>query len=176
MKKKIFYWEISGMIFITLVGSFLHFLFQISGYFLPVGAISAVNESVWEHLKLGYWPLVFFGVIEYIYIRKETKNFFFAKLISALLIMVLIIVFFYGYTAILGEDNLFLDISIFVLSIVIAQLVSYKILTIPDFSKTLSYASIAGIVILGILFIIFTYFPPHFFLFQDSLTGMYGIS
>jgi hypothetical protein len=176
MNKKVLYWQLSGIIFIVLFGSFLHFLFEISGYFLPLGAIAAVNESVWEHLKLGYWPLIFFGIVEYNFLKKESRNFFLAIFISALLIIIIIPVFFYSYTAILGEDILFLDIFSFVLSVVIAQLVSYKILTLQNFSNIISYISLAGIVILGLLFIVFTYFPPQIPLFQDSLTGMYGIT
>ncbi len=175
MNKKILIWEIVGMIFISLLGSFLHFLFELTGYFPPVGAIAAVNESVWEHLKLGYWPLMLFTLIEYKFIKKEVNNIAFAKLIASLVIVVFIITFFYTYTAILGEDFLFLDIISFILSIVIAQLVSYKILTLKKFSNKISIISILGLIILGLLFILFTYFPPHLPLFQEGITGEYGI-
>ncbi|MFO7796281.1 MAG: DUF6512 family protein [Promethearchaeati archaeon] len=176
MQNKILTWQIIGGFFIILFGSFLHFLFELSGNFPPVGAISAVNESVWEHLKLGFWPLVFFGIIEYKYIKKDTQNFFLAKFLSAILIVTIIIVFFYSYTAILGENILFLDIFSFVLSVFVGQTVSYKLLNTSNFSKNINYLSMLGISILGLLFIIFTYFPPQIPLFQDSLTGLYGIA
>lgn len=175
MNKKVLIWEIIGIVFITLLGSFMHFLFEITGYWPPIGAIAAVNESVWEHLKLGYWPLFFFALIEYKFIKDEANNFAFAKFIGSLLIIGVIIVFFYSYTAILGEDILILDILSFIISIVIAQLVSYKILTMKKLKKVVSIISLIGIVILGLLFILFTYFPPHIPLFQDAETGGYGI-
>ncbi|MFX0032839.1 MAG: DUF6512 family protein [Candidatus Hermodarchaeota archaeon] len=175
MKKPILAWELIGMVFITLLGSFLHFLFELSGYFPPVGAIAAVNESVWEHLKLGFWPLVLFSLIEYRFIREETNNFVIAKAIGAFVIPIVIIVFFYSYTAILGFDSLFLDIFSFVLAIVIAQLVSYKILTLPKISNTYTIISWISILTLGILFVVFTYIPPYFPLFEDPVTSSYGI-
>ncbi|MFW9830086.1 MAG: DUF6512 family protein [Promethearchaeota archaeon] len=175
MQKTILTWEIIGMVFITFLGSFLHFLFELSGYFPPIGAIAAVNESVWEHLKLGYWPLVLYSLIEYRFIRDKSNNFVIAKAVAAFVIPVVIIVFFYSYTAILGTDLLFLDIFSFVLAIIIAQLVSYKILTLPKISNAYTIISWISIITLGILFVVFTYFPPYFPLFEDPITNSYGI-
>jgi len=175
MKKSILAWELIGMVFITLLGSFLHFLFELSGYFPPVGAIAAVNESVWEHLKLGFWPLLLFSLIEYRFIKEETNNFVIAKAIAAIVIPIVIIAFFYTYTTILGTDLLILDIFSFVLAIVIAQLVSYKILTLPKISNAYTIISWISILTLGILFVVFTYVPPYFPLFEDPVTSSYGI-
>jgi hypothetical protein len=175
MKKKVLIWEIIGIIFITFLGSFLHFLFELSGYFLPIGAIAAVNESVWEHLKLGFWPLVLFSLIEYRFIKKDTNNFIIAKTVAAFIIPVVIIVFFYTYTSILRTDSLFLDIFSFVLAIIIAQLVSYKVLISSKISNAYTIVSWISLFTLGILFIVFTYFPPYFPLFEDPITHSYGI-
>ena len=175
MNKKLLFWEIVGMIFIILLGSFMHFLFELSGYWAPIGAIAAVNESVWEHLKLGYFPLVFFTLIQYKFIKKEAKNIALAKISASLVIMGFIIVFFYSYVAILGEILLVLDILSFILAIILAQLVNYKILTTKYLGKTISTISLICFITLGLIFILFTYFPPHLPLFQDGITGEYGI-
>lgn len=175
MNKKVLIWEIIGIVFITLLGSFMHFFFELTGSWPPVGAIAAVNESVWEHLKLGYWPLVFYALIEYKFIKEEINNFAFAKFVGSLSMFGFIVVFFYSYTAILGEDILIIDIISFIISTVIAQLVSYKILVTKRLKKVVSIVSLIGLVILGLLFILFTYFPPQFPLFQDPVSGGYGI-
>jgi hypothetical protein len=44
-----------------------------------------------------------------------------------------------------------------------------------EFNLEISYISLFGIIIIGVLFVVFTYFPPQIPLFQDSLTGLYGI-
>jgi len=56
LRKKILRRELAGAVFIILLGSMLHFTFELSGENPVVGVFSAVNESVWEHLKLAYWP------------------------------------------------------------------------------------------------------------------------
>jgi hypothetical protein len=48
--KTIFIYELIGMVFIIFIGSALHFTFAFSSNQPIVGAFSAVNESVWEHL------------------------------------------------------------------------------------------------------------------------------
>lgn len=77
--KSVLFWEISGAFFFVIVGALLHFTFEWSNQLPIVGVVSPVNESVWEHLKLGFWSLVFFCLIEYWFIKKEIRNFFLAK-------------------------------------------------------------------------------------------------
>ena len=175
MNNEIFKWELIGMIFIILVGSLFHFVFELSGNSPPVGAIAAVNESVWEHLKLGYWPLVFFSIIEYKFLKDKAKNIGLAKLLAAITIILTIIIIFYSYTAILGEDILIIDILSFVIAIIVGQIVSYKVLSSSQFSNWINLISWTLFIILGVLFVVFTYFPPELFLFEDPLTGLYGI-
>ncbi len=174
MKKEILKWELYGIVFIVIVGSAFHFIFDFFGGWPPLAIIGAVNESVWEHLKLGFWPALIFALIQYRFIKRTSKNFILAKAIGILLIPVTIAVLFYGYTAF--TDNIFaLDITIFVLAAIIGQLTSYKILTtaaLPSWTKNL------GIVLMIIMIIAFatlTYYPPELPLFQDPLTGGYGI-
>ncbi len=52
--KTVFIYELIGVVFIIFLGSALHFTFALSGNQPIVGAFSAVNESVWEHLKLAF--------------------------------------------------------------------------------------------------------------------------
>lgn len=174
MEKLILKWELWGIVFIVFVGSALHFVFEIFGGWPPLAIIAAVNESVWEHLKLGFWPAVIFALIESRFIKKVNNNFMFAKAIGILLIPVTIAVLFYGYTA-FTDHILAVDITIFVVAAVLGQMTSYKILTapaLPSYTRTLG---IVLMIIMLIAFATFTYYPPELPLFQDSLTGGYGI-
>jgi hypothetical protein len=168
-------WELIGIVLITLVGSFLHFLFDLSGGLLPVALIAAVNESVWEHLKIGFWPAFVYALVEFRFIKKETKNFWLAKTIGISLIPILITVLFYGYTAILREDLFVLDITIFIVAIIVGQLVSYKLLTGPEYSAIPQLVPLVVLIVLVVAFSTLTYFPPHLPLFQDPISGGYGI-
>ena len=85
------------MLFISLLGGVLHFTFGWSGYNPVVGIFSAVNESVWEHLKLGFWPALLYMIIEYRFL-KAANNFFLAKTVVPYTMTAIIPAIFYSYT------------------------------------------------------------------------------
>ena len=112
-KRSIFWYELVGMVLIIILGSMLHFTFEWSGNQPVIGVFSAVNESVWEHLKIAFWPTLFYAIFEYNHLNKKTNNFFFAKTIGIYAIMIIIPVIFYSYT-IIAEENLIIDILSFI--------------------------------------------------------------
>lgn len=175
MNLRIFKFEILGIIFISLFGSFLHFTFAMANKFWLVGMFSAVNESTWEHLKLAVMAAALWALLEKRVFKLDTNNFFFAKTAGIYTMPVLIVVFFYGYKAILGHHNLFFDILIFFISVIIGQAVSWKIMTMNDFSGNFKNFFIALLFIIILAFIIFTFYPPHLFIFKDPISGGYGI-
>ena len=173
-KRTVFWYELGGMIFITILGSMLHFTFELSGNQPVVGVFSAVNESVWEHLKIAFWPALLYAIFEYRYLYKRTNNFFLAKAICIYSIMLIIPTVFYSYTLV-TEENLIIDIASFVFAIIIGQLLSYNLLTFKKLSDKLKLISFVAIVILAVAFVVFTFYPPQIPLFQDANTGEYGI-
>jgi hypothetical protein len=174
-RKSVFSYELIGIIFITIFGSVLHFTFELAGHQPVVGVFSAVNESVWEHLKLGFWPALLYAVIEYRYLKKTTTNFLFAKTVGIYLIPIIIPILFYSYTAILGESVLVIDISTFVIAVIVGQLASYRLLTYRELSENLNKISAVALVLLGVAFVFFTFYPPQLPIFRDPVTGEYGI-
>ncbi len=174
--RSVFVYELVGMVFIIVLGSMLHFTFELSGGNPVVGAFSAVNESVWEHLKLVFWPALLFMFIGYILLRKKmTSNFALAKTAGIYLAIVIIPAVFYFYTAITGESIFLLDITTFIFAVIIGQLSSYKLLTYKKLSEGFNRLSLVLLVLLGIAFILFTFFPPQLVIFRDPVTGRYGI-
>jgi hypothetical protein len=173
-KRAIFWYELAGMILITIFGSMLHFTFEWSGNQPIVGVFSAVNESVWEHLKIAFWPTLMYAIFEYRYLNKRTNNFFSAKAIGIYAIMLSIPIIFYSYTF-FAEENLIIDILSFIFAIIVGQLISYKLLTFKKLSKSLELVSLVALVILALAFVVFTFYPPQIQLFQDPNTGEYGI-
>lgn len=140
-RKSILVWEILGIFFLVIAGSLLHFTFKWSDQSPIVGVVSPVNESVWEHLKLGFWSLVPFSLIEYWFIKKESHNFFLAKGLGVLVLQSSILLIFYTYNAFLPGPILVIDISSFVLGCILCQAVSYVILTRTDDRKWLNRIS-----------------------------------
>ena len=70
---KIRTWHIIGAAFTAFIGTLLHFAYEWSG-FNPVFAVfGAVNESVWEHLKLLFFPMSVWILIGYFIFGKNEK-------------------------------------------------------------------------------------------------------
>lgn len=171
-KSKILKFQIFSVIFVAVLGTILHFTYEWSNENVIVGVFSAVNESTWEHLKLVFFPMLFTTIIGYFYIDKNI-NLICAKLIGIITAILFIIIFFYTYTTIVGTNFAILDIGSFFVAVILGEYVAYKILT----SKFVCNKNLAIIVfmILLINFIFFTYVTPKIFLFQDPITGGYGI-
>lgn len=125
-------------------------------------------------LKIAFMPSVLFMIIEYRALYKKTNNFFFAKALGIYTMVVIIPVIFYTYTIFI-EHNLTIDVLSFMFAIIVGQLVSYKMLTFKKLSKNLRLISMVALIILGLAFVIFTFYPPQIQLFQDPITGDYGI-
>jgi glucose-6-phosphate-specific signal transduction histidine kinase len=174
-KKRVLVWELAGIVFIVVLGSVLHFAFEWSGRAIPIAPVAAVNESVWEHLKLGFWPALVYAALEYSRFGKSANNFSFAKTLGIYLIPITIVVLFYAYTAILGHDLLEADIATFVVAVIVGQLVSYRLLIASPLPERLNRFAPIALAVLGILFVLFTFYPPHLPPFRDSVTGAYGI-
>jgi len=172
--KSVFVYELIGIVFIIILGSVLHFTFEWSGSQPIIGVFSAVNESVWEHLKLAFWPALLFMLIEYAPLKKMTNNFALAKTVGVYLMIIIIPIVFYSYTAITGKSVFVIDISTFIIAVIIGQLSSYKLLTYRRLSENFRISLIA-LILLGIAFILFTFYPPQLSVFRDPITGKYGI-
>jgi hypothetical protein len=173
--KVILKWELAGIIIVFFLGALLHFIFEWSGDLRIVGAIASVNESVWEHFKQGFWPMCLFAAIEYRFLRTYTRNFLVAKGIAIYLIPIITGVVFYSYTAIIGQEILIVDITIFLVAIIAGQLISQKIMTSSVFPRYANQIAFICIIILALILITFTFYPPHLSIFLDHNTSTYGI-
>ena len=174
MIKSVPYWQVGGFLFAGIAGTLLHFLFDWTGGSAVAALFSAVNESVWEHMKLLYYPMVIFAAIEYFAWGKEMENFWCMKLLGLLLGLSLIPVLYYTYTGLLGVNADWFNIAIFFISAAVAFYVETKLFQ-RGFSCALGRkASVAIIVLLGVLFVVFTFLPPHIPFFQDPQNGSFG--
>lgn len=167
-------WILLGIPIIFIIGSLMHFVYEWSGNSLIVGIFAPVNESVWEHLKLAYWPMLFWWILGYfIFENSVSANEWFVSCAAAILVSVLVILsFYYTYTGSFGIESLILDIFSFFLGITVGQVSAlYLYNNYGKFSTPWLYWAFAVLVILGLAFIIFTFIPPHIPLFKNSPAG-----
>lgn len=135
---------------------------------------SAVNESIWEHLKLVFYPMVVFALIEYFFWGKDCKSFWCVKLIGMLVGLVLIPVIYYTYTGILGVKADWFNVTIFFLVAGIVYWVEMKLFQKGYTCQIGSKMAVALICLILIAFAILTFVSPRIPFFQDPMTGTYG--
>ena len=175
MDRPIVRWQIAGFLFTSILGTFLHFLFDLTGGSPIAGLFSAVNESIWEHMKLIFYPAVLFAAAEYRTWGREIKNFRCIKLKGILRSLVLIPAAYYTYTGILGVNADWFNITIFFLAALWAFRWETKAFLEDRPCRIPGWIAIAIVLIIGALFTAFTFFPPEIPFFRDPLTESYGI-
>lgn len=173
MDKNLLRIEMIGVAVIAIVGILLHFCYEWSGEWQPSALFCAVNESVWEHMKIAFWPAFFFAVVEFFLLKERPENFWVAKTVGFYITTFMIPLLFYSYTAILGDHYLVIDILIFVIAIFLGQWVSYRLMSMGAGVEWQGGAIILLIAILA-AYALFTYFPPEIPIFKDPQSGGYG--
>ena len=175
MKKSLSSWQLSGFVFTSLIGTLLHFMYEWSGESIIVGLFSAINESIFEHMKLLFFPMLLFAVIEAKYIGKDYDNYWCSNLIGILIGVGLIPVIYYTYTGIFGVNADWFNIIIFFITAAISYIVETRIMKNNLCRLIQSNLAIFILIIIAAVFIMFTFCPPKIPLFKDPITGTYGI-
>ncbi len=157
---------ITGALFVSILGTLLHFAYSLSGNNFFVGLFTPVNESTWEHTKLIFFPMLVYSL----YLNKRLKDTYpcinSAMISGGLLGVILIIVLFYTYSGIIGFNVDFVNISIFLISVIVSFYVVYKLTLSCKAEKYKLLLQILNIVMIY-LFIHFTYNPPGISLFAN---------
>ncbi len=175
MAKKLFKYELGGFVFCCIFGTLMHFFYEWSGELTIIGILCPVNESVWEHLKLIFYPFLFWEIAEYC-IFNERASLAFSKLCGALCGMTATLAVHYIYTGASGRESMAADIISFVFGTGAAFAVSYFILkNCTKKNRVRESISIVCTVIICLLFTVFTFMPPLIPLFEDATDGTYGI-
>lgn len=173
LKSKLLLFECLCLVFCLIFSFINHFLYEWTNNSLLVAPFVPVNESVWEHAKLLFFPFLFFSIFEFFYFN-DLKNCIFAKSLALLVCTPLMIIIFYTYTGIIGQNYLIADILLAIAIIVFMNYLSYKII-ICNHIFYLNWIFIF-VIIMFFLFFIFTFYPPRIPLFIDTTTGLYGVN
>ena len=174
MKRSIGVWQFWGFAVTSLGGTLLHFLYDWLGEAVWIAPFSGVNESTWEHMKLLFWPMFIFAVIQSFFFRDRT-DFWCVKLRGTLLGLALIPVIFYTYNGVVGKSPDWLNIAIFFVSAAIAYIFEARQFKNENISCKKPRLAIALLCVIAILFVIFTFKAPEIGIFRDPLTGTYCI-
>ncbi len=166
-----------GIPVLFFAGSLFHFLYEWSGENPIVGAIAAVNESVWEHCKLIVLPLILWWVLGYLFLGKKYRldidKWFTAAAIALLTAIITVPLLFYGYTNAFGFESVIIDIFLLLVGLAVGQSLGYHYYR---YGKGINYM-VGLVIMLAVMavFVLFTFKTPHLPIFMDKNTGRYGI-
>ena len=159
---------------IFAAGFLLHFVYEWSGGSALVGAVCPVNESVWEHLKLPFFPLVIWWFAYGWKTGLPVKHRTIAAAVSAGTACLTVILIHYAVSGVLGFDVMAADIASLGAGLFAGQYLALMMLDRPH-GKPAWAISAAVLAALGGLLILFTFCPPRIPLFLDKESGTYGI-
>jgi hypothetical protein len=180
-------WILWGIPALFLIGGGWHFIYDIVPI-LPIAIMAPVNDSVWEHMKMGLWPVIAWWLVYYL-IRRKKYNIDPQKWVTATLAALVVtlitmplVFYFYRFAfgipmgtpeASAGTFALFFDMFILLLSNAFGQLLG---LHIYRHCKGINIiAAIATIVFIVSVFAFFTFYQPQIPLFFDYLNNHFGI-
>ena len=153
-----------GIFVILLIAGPLHFAYEWSGENYFVGLFAPVSESVWEHLKMVYWPTLLWWIVGFAVYGKGKRlsmmRWFQSMAISVIFGLLIIVLWYYLWAGAMGIEATWVNFSSMV-SVVIGQLLAIHVYRV---AKPRWIYLISGILIvftLAAMTAYFTYYPPE---------------
>jgi len=155
---------ILGALITSALGIVSHFVYNWSGQNFLVGLFFSINESTWEHMKLVYFPMLLVTLVAGKFLEEKYPCIYDAMFLGTFAGLLMIPVLFYTYQGMLGFRLDWLNITVYIISVLSAYFVVYLVLTSckKRNSKLLRYMYYAFL----LAFMIFTVYPPQIGLFE----------
>ena len=161
---------------IAIIGSLLHFAYDWSGHNRVVAVFGAVNESYWEHIKIAFWPVTVWFIVQFALGGWAIPGFVPAATIALYAIPVAMIAIVFGYKRITRRNVLWMDIAAFFVTVGVSLVVFALIAGELDASGWTIALSVLFLIVLGAAFTAYTIAPPaEPNLFVDPLNDRYGL-
>jgi len=167
--------EAVGCVVIYAAAVFLHFFYPLSGG-SPLSILyGAVNESVWEHLKIFTAGYIGYALLQLCWLRVPFKRYVAAKCAGLYALMIGMVGFNYLYTAFTGRNIPAVDVISSAVIVILAQLLSYVLMTGYDRIGDYFAPALMLLLLYYLMFFSFTIFPPKVGLFRDPVSGGFGL-
>ncbi len=161
-----------GALFTTIMGIIGHYMYDLFQQNALVGLIFPVNESTWEHLKLLFFPFLFWIILSGILSTNHAViSHMDAAAIGCFSGMLAIVALFYTYSGILGFNVGFINIIVYIIGVILSFYI-YYLLSISDsmntdLSGTENLEGVLFFIIMVVMFIAFTLITPRLGIFAE---------
>ena len=127
--------------------------------------ICPVSESVWEHLKLLFFPMLLLTLVElFFFHEKMPANYLWARTLGILSGMIFIVAVFYTLNGILGTNYDWINIALYFAGVIFALFVENDVYRNGKAEKLILSSAI--LLLLTAAFFTFTEYPPQLGIFQ----------
>ncbi len=144
-----------GFFVVSIVGTLWHFVYEWSGNNVILGFFAPTNESVFEHMKLVFFPSVAYLFVARHFLKERYANITTAMSLGICIGTWFLPAFFYSYSGILGRNLMVIDIASFFLATFLVFFSTYR-----HIKKADNPVWIYLLFFLSALFFIFTYKNP----------------
>lgn len=151
----------------------LHYLFD----WFPnnlTATISGINESVYQHMKIGFFAYSLFAIIEYLATRKSIvviDQFFYSKLFSAsYLPLVMMVIYLLGPLSFGRSESILFEIIFANIALLLTSFITLTVeMQIKSAKPSLVFRSVSiFLFILSMVqYVVFTYELPWFDIFAN---------
>lgn len=153
---------LATFVVVTLVGACMHFLYSI--FPNPVTALlSPVNESLWEHLKILFWPYL---AAVFFLTRGGEKGCRTPWYLALLITSALMLVLGYLYHILLCGNRMVVDVGIYVLCMALGFVLPGVLHGVAE-RPFLRDVMVLLVVLMAGAILLFTFLPPDLVLFVD---------
>ena len=148
------------------LGVLLHFLYN--WFPIPlIGLFSTVKESLWEHIKILYFPLLLAALI----LGHGAPALRSARLLVIPIVCILMLGIAWLYHIPLRGENVIFDLVLYVVMMGLGFLLPRWLWPLGDWPGV-TQAAVVLVLLLGILIVWFTFSPPDNILFADLEEGV----
>lgn len=165
MKKTLNFWQLLGFLVSAATGVVLHFAYDLSGENALVALFAPVNESIWEHMKLLFFPMTLFAMVENRRIGKSYAGFWCIKLLGILSATGLVSILFYLICGAIGFVYEWVNIAIFFVCVGFGFAIEKRLFDNNVFCSCNKKKAVAVFFAVALLFAVLTVFPPSIPLF-----------
>ncbi len=157
---------IVGFIFVSILGTLWHFVYEWSGDFRLLGFIAPINESTFEHMKLIFFPSLIYMPVTHYYLKDKYPSIVNALSYGILYGTFFLPIFFYSYSGIIGQNFTPVDIGSFYIGTLLVFLVTYRLLKQKS-KKTFHAIGFYLLFVMIFIFVRFTYNNPGVGIFAE---------
>ena len=167
--------EAAGAAVIYAAAVLLHFVYPLSGGGTLAVIFGAVNESVWEHVKIFSAGFCGWALLQLLWLRVPFRRYLVGKCCGLYLLMGGLIGTHDLIKAIAGRPVLWADLLSSALLVCLAQLCSCLLTVRGRRTEEFFIPAVLLMLLYYLMFFSFTVFPPKTELFRDPIGGGYGI-